>query len=98
MLCNVLFKNEDQAICPAECVNAVSRDERAFIKHGRMQDLLRGGRNFFLSGQVAYRGSGAWRNHALAREVLGHAPPPPENYFKMCNLVRFGVYFHNFFT
>ena len=47
MLCNVLFKNEDQAICPAECVNAVSRDERAFIKHGRMQDLLRGGRNFF---------------------------------------------------
>ena len=42
MVCNVLFKNEDQAICPAECVNAVNRDERAFVKLGRMQDLLRG--------------------------------------------------------
>ena len=46
MVCNVLFKNEDQAICPAECVNAVNRDERAFVKHGRMQDLLRGAQLF----------------------------------------------------
>ena len=74
MVCNVLFKNEDQAICPAECVNAVNRDERAFVKHGRMQDLLKGAQILW-SGQVACRGNGAWRNHALAKEVLGHAPP-----------------------
>ena len=97
MVCNVLFKNEDQAICPAECVNVVNRDERAFVKHGRMQDLLRGAQLLW-SGQVACRGSGAWRNHALAKEVLGHAPPPKKNKFKLCNLVRFGVDFHNFFT
>ena len=47
MVCNVLSKNEDQAICPAECVNAVNRDERAFVKHGMvMQDLLRGAQLF----------------------------------------------------
>ena len=46
MVCNVLFKNEDQAICPAECVNVVNRDERAFVKHGRMQDLLRVAQHF----------------------------------------------------
>ena len=83
MVCNVLFKNEDQAICPAECVNAlnaVNRDERAFVKHGCIQDLLRGGATFLGSGQVACRGSGAWRNYALAREVLGHAPLT-EKYF-----------------
>ena len=82
MVCNVWFKNKDQAICPAECVNAVNRDERAFVKHGRMQDLLRGGggRNFLWSGQVACRGSGAWRNHVLAKEVLGHAPPKKKKY------------------
>ena len=60
--------------CPAECVNAVNRDERAFVKHGRMQDLLRRAQLLW-SGQVVCRGSGAWRNHALAKEVLGHAPP-----------------------
>ena len=27
----------------------------------------------------------------LARGVQGHAPPP-RNFFKWCNLVRFGVY------
>ena len=42
--------------------------------------IAKGGATFLGSGQVACRGSGAWRNHALAREVLGHAPHP-EKYF-----------------
>ena len=28
----------------------------------------------------------------FVRRVWGHSPPPPENFFKWCNLVRFGVY------
>ena len=98
MVCNVLFKNEDQAICPAECVNAVNRDERAFVKHGLMQDLPRGGATFLWSGQVACRGSGVGVTTRLLRRFWACTPPPPKNIFKWCNLVRFGVYFHNFFT
>ena len=66
MVCNVLFKNEDQAICPAECVNAVNRDERAFVKHGRMQDLLRGAQLFVVWASCV--------PGKRAKEVLGHAP------------------------
>ena len=45
------------------------------------------------SGQVARRGSGAWHNDVLAREVLGHAPPKKKKYFKWCNLVYIFIFF-----
>ena len=38
----------------------------------------------------------AWRSQAFARGVRGHAS---QNFFlEWCNLVRFGAYFHKFFT
>ena len=48
---------------------------------------------FFLLGGEA---CDAWHSHAFARGVQGHASP--EKFFEWCNLVRFGAYFHNFFT
>ena len=45
--------------------------------------------SFALVYIVVYRGV----NQCFSRGVRGHAPPPPrENSFKWCNLVRFGVY------
>ena len=38
----------------------------------------------------------AWRSHAFARGVRGHASP--KICFEGCNLVRSGAYFHNFYT
>ena len=38
----------------------------------------------------------AWRSHAFAREVRGHASP--KFFFEWCNLVPFRAYFHNFYT
>ena len=46
----------------------------------------RGGSIFF--GKV---GVFAWRSHAFARGVRGHAPP--RNFLKMVQFVRFGEYF-----
>ena len=79
IVCNVLFKNKDQAICPAECVNAVNRDKRAFVKHGRMQDLLRG-RNFFWGLGKLRAGEAA---RGITTRLLGGsgACPPSEKYF-----------------
>ena len=91
MVCNVLFKNER--------VNAVNRDERAFVKHGRMQDLLRGAQLFWGLGKL-HAGKAA---RGVTTLLLGRfwgmpSPQLPKNIFKWCNLVRFGVYFHNIFT
>ena len=47
---------------------------------------------FFLGGGAC----DAWRRHAFARGVRGHASPKKN--FEWCNFVRFGAYFHNFFT
>ena len=47
---------------------------------------------FFLGGGAC----DAWRSHAFAREVRGHASQ--NFFFEWCNLVRFGACFHNFFT
>ena len=47
---------------------------------------------FFWGGGACY----AWRSHAFARGVRGHASP--KFFFEWCNLVRFGAYFHKFFT
>ena len=58
-----------------------------------MQDLPRGGQLFFFF----FGGGGAcdaWRTHAFARGVWGHASP--KIFFEWCDLVRFGAYFHNF--
>ena len=38
----------------------------------------------------------AWRSHAFARGVRGHASL--KKFFEWCNLVRFRAYFHRFFT
>ena len=38
----------------------------------------------------------AWRSQAFARGVRGNASPKKN--FELCNLVRFGAYFHKFFT
>ena len=54
---------------------------------------------FAKGGQLFCLGGGdcdAWRSHAFAREVRGHASPKIN--FELCNLVRFGAYFHKFFT
>ena len=59
----------------------------AHFVHGRMQDLF-----FFLGGGAC----DAWRSHAFAMGVRGHASP--KKIFEWCNLVRFGAYFHNFYT
>ena len=53
--------------------------------------ICQGGPTIFLGGACD-----AWRSHAFAREVRGHASP--NFFFEWCNLVRFGAYFHNFFT
>ena len=63
------------------------------VVHGRMQDLLRGANYFFLGGGAA---CDAWRSHAFARGVRGHGSAI--FFFEWCNLVRFGAYFHKFFT
>ena len=46
---------------------------------GRLQDLARGGGQEFFS------------DLEICMSLRGHAPP--RNFFKWCNLVRFGVYF-----
>ena len=48
---------------------------------------------FFLGGGVG--ACDAWRSHAFARGVRGHASPKKK--IELCNLVRFGANFHNFF-
>ena len=63
------------------------------VVHGRMQDLPRGA-NYFFGGVGA--ACDAWRSHAFARGVRGNASP--KFFLEWYNLVRFGVYFHNFFT
>ena len=40
--------------------------------------------------------SDAWRSQAFARKF--GVMLPRENVFEWCNLVRFGAYFHTFFT
>ena len=69
----------------------------AHFVHGRMQDLPRGANYFFF---FFWGGGGgacdAWRSHAFAMGVWGRASP--EKIFEWCNLVRFGAYFHNFYT
>ena len=76
MVCNVWFKNKDQAICPAECVNAVNRDERAFVKHGRMQDLLRGGgATFYGLGKLRAGEAARGVTTCLLRRFWGMPPP-----------------------
>ena len=62
--------------CPAECVNAVNRDERAFVKHGRMQDLLRGGRNFCGLGKLRAGEAARGITTRLLRRFWGMPPPP----------------------
>ena len=47
---------------------------------------------FFLGGWAC----DAWHSHAFAKGVQGHASP--KKFFEWCNLVRFGAYFHKFFT
>ena len=76
MVCNVLFKNEDQAICPAECVNAMNRDERAFVKHGRMQDLLRGAQLLWDLGKLRAGEAARGVTTRLLGRFWGHDPPP----------------------
>ena len=54
---------------------------------------------FAKGGAAIFFGGGAceaWRSHAFARGVRGHASP--KKFFEWCNLVRFGAYFHRFFT
>ena len=64
------------------------------VVHGRMQDLPRGGATifFFWGGGLATRG--------IATRLLGRFGGmfPRKNFFEWCNLVRFGAYFHKFFT
>ena len=55
--------------------------------------FAKGGQQFFLGGGGA---CDAWRSHAFARRVRGHASPKKN--FQWCNLVRFGAYFHKVFT
>ena len=57
-----------------------------------MQDLPRGWGNYFW-GEGA---CDALRSHAFARGVWEHVSP--KNFWEWCNLVRFGAYFHKFFT
>ena len=57
-----------------------------------MQDLTRGWGNYFW-GEGA---CDALRSHAFARGVWEHVSP--KNFWEWCNLVRFGAYFHKFFT
>ena len=61
-----------------------SQIDSSVVVHGRMQDLPREANYFFEGGWV------------LARGVRGHASPKKK--FELCNLVRFGAYFHKFFT
>ena len=51
---------------------------------------------FAKGGQLLLGGSAydAWRSHAFARGVRGHASP--ENNFNGAIWVRFGAYIHNF--
>ena len=61
--------------------------------------FAKGELKFFLGdGQVACREAAcdSWRSQAFARAVRRHASL--RNFFKSCNLVRFGAYFHEFFT
>ena len=54
---------------------------------------------FSKGGQLFFVGEGAcdpWRSHAFVRGVREHASPKKN--FELCNLVRFGAYFHKFFT
>ena len=46
---------------------------------------------FFLGGGLATRG-------VAMRLLGGFGGMLPRNFFEWCNLVRFGEYFHNFFT
>ena len=63
---------------------------------GRPQDLAGGGARifFFRFGNlhVAKRHAAHGEAIRFARGVWGHAPPP-RKFFKMVNLMRFGVYF-----
>ena len=56
-----------------------------------------GGSTFWGAGRVACRKAAwdAWRSQAFARGVLGHVS---QKKMKWCNLVRFGAYFHKYFT
>ena len=68
-----------------------SQIDSSVVVHGRMQDLPREA-NYFFGGVGA---CDAWRSHAFARGVRGHAFP--KNFFELCNFVRFGAYFHKCF-
>ena len=60
--------------------------------HGRMQDLPGGLGEWHVAKRLATRG--------VAERLLGGflGMLPREILFKWCNLVRFGAYFHTFFT
>ena len=77
MVCSVLFNNEDQAICPAECVNAVNRDERAFVKHGRMPyaRFAKGGATFCGLGKLRAGEAERGVTTRLLRRFWGMPPP-----------------------
>ena len=62
------------------------------VVHGRMQDLPRGA-NYYLGG-------GGFATHSVATRLLGGfgGMLSRKKKFYGCNLVRFGAYFHNFFT
>ena len=57
-----------------------------------MQDLPRGGATFFGGRRLATR--------CVAMRLLGGfgGMLPRKFFWESCNLVRFGAYFHNFFT
>ena len=55
-----------------------------------------GGGQLFLSIWASCVPRSAVRCHALAMGVRGYAPPRKD--FKLCNLVRFGVYFDKILT
>ena len=52
--------------------------------------ICQGGQLFLFGGGACH----AWRSHAFAMGVRGHASP--KFFLEWCNLVRFGAYFHNF--
>ena len=54
--------------------------------------ICQGGPTIFFFGGGA---CDAWRSHAFARGFGGMLP---RNFFEWCNPVRFGAYFHKFFT
>ena len=66
-------------------------------KQGRPQDLAVGGgaKNFFSDLEICMSRGDMLRMAKPCALLVGFGgmPPPRENFFKWCNLVRFGVYF-----